>query len=172
MNNISHSYKVQIKLCRVMEFSLIFLMFLLPLSCAYCLLLPRFYDDSLPIDAIVVEWTSADNIYFIVDNLIIFFVLFQMYIFCKGVRQGQLFTSERIKNIKYIGLFIVIGYILKLFIRAFFESSIDELNTDYILVFSNELDSFQELLLGGGLLSLSYIFDKGRELKEESELVI
>lgn len=172
MNNISHSHKVQINLCRALEFSLIFFMLLLPLSCMYFIFVPDYNNEYLPMDAVVIEWTSADNTYYIVDNLVIFFVLLQMYIFCRGVRQGEIFTSKRIKNAKYIGLTLIIGYIINLFIRIFFESSMDEFNSDYILILSNELYSLQQLLLGGGILSLSYIFEKGSELKEENELVI
>lgn len=172
MNNISHSHKVQINLCRALELSLIFFMLLLPLSCMYFIFLSDYNNEYLPLDVEVIEWTSADNIYFIVDNLVIFFVLLQMYNFCRGVRQGELFTSKRIKNVKYIGITLIIGYIINLFIRFFFDSSMDAWDSSYILMLIDELYSLQQLLLGGGILSLSYIFEKGSELKEENELVI
>ncbi|MEY0878611.1 DUF2975 domain-containing protein [Providencia manganoxydans] len=172
MNSVSHSHKAQINLCRAMELSLIFFMLLLPLSCMYFIFLSDYNNEYLSLDVEVIEWTSADNIYFIVDNLVIFFVLLQMYTFCRGVRQGELFTSKRIKNVKYIGITLIIGYIINFFIRIFFDSSMDEWNYSYILTLINELYNLQQLLLGGGILSLSYIFEKGSELKEENELVI
>ncbi|MQC12496.1 hypothetical protein C4513_16760 [Morganella morganii] len=172
MNSISHSHKAQINLCRALEFSLIFFMLLLPLSCMYFIFLSDYNNEHLPLDAKLIEWTLADNTYYIVDNLVMFFVLLQMYIFCRGVRQGELFTNKRIKNVKHIGLTLIIGYILNLFIRVFFESSMDEWNSSYMLTLSNELYSLQQLLLGGGVLSLSYIFEKGSILKQENELVI
>ena len=169
MDKVSHSHKVQVRLCRIMEFTLIILIFSLPLSCLYFLYLPEYNGKYTPLNA---EWMQSETIYFIVDNLVITFVLLQMYVFCKGVRKGELFTNKRIKNVKYIGLTLVIGYILNILIRLFFESSSDDWNSSYVLMVSNELYSLQQLLLGAGILSLSYIFDKGRELKEENELVI
>lgn len=175
MKHLSHSYKIQTRLCYAIEILLVFIMLSLPLVCLYLLFLSSGIYQSLPEDVEIISWTSGDNILFIIDNFVIFLVLLQMYFFCKGIRLGELFTKERIKNVKCIGLILVIGYIINLSIRTFWISSTDVWNawdTNYLLKLSDELYNIQQLLLGGGLLSLSYIFDKGRELKEENELII
>ncbi|OKB68023.1 hypothetical protein BHU62_03265 [Serratia marcescens] len=171
MRVISHSHKVQIRLCRGMEIMLLFLMGTLPVVCGYLLFWPASDGQSFSFDT-EIEWTSGDNITFIVDNLVTFLVLLQMFIFSKGIRNGELFTKKRIRNVRNIGLILVLGYCFTLFIRIFFDSSLDEWNTDYVSVASSELYSLQQLLLGWGVLSLSYIFEKGKELEEERELVI
>ncbi|HHQ6627933.1 TPA: DUF2975 domain-containing protein [Serratia fonticola] len=173
MKVISHSHKVQVRLCRGMEIMLLFLMAALPIVCSYLLFWSGSDDgQSLSFDAEMIEWTSGDNLHFIVDNLVTFLVLLQMFIFSKDVRKGELFTKKRIRNVRCIGLILVLGYFLTLFIRVFFDSSLDEWKSDYLSTASEELYSLQQLLLGGGLLSLSYIFEKGKELEEERELVI
>ncbi|WP_413504376.1 DUF2975 domain-containing protein [Serratia grimesii] len=172
MKAISHSHKVQLRLCWGMEIMLLFLMVTLPVVCGYLLFWSGSSSQPFSFDTQIIEWTSGDNVHFIVDNLVTFLVLLQIFIFSKGVRKGELFTKKRIKNVKHIGLILVVGYFFTLFIRAFFDSSIDMWNSDYLSIASTELYSLQQLLLGGGLLSLSYIFEKGKELEEERELVI
>ncbi|MGF7483972.1 DUF2975 domain-containing protein [Providencia sp. SP181] len=172
MRNFSHSHKIQVRLCLTLEATLLFLMFALSVVCAYLLFWSGSNNQFFPQDAKIIEWTSGDSLYFIVDNLVIILVLFQMYLFCRGVRNGNVFTKSRIRNVKCIGLILVIGYIANLYIRTFFDSILDEWNSDYISIISTELYSLQQLLLGAGVFSLSYIFEKGKELKEENELVI
>ncbi|WP_017891213.1 DUF2975 domain-containing protein [Serratia sp. S4] len=172
MKVISHSHKVQVRLCRGMEIMLLFLMAALPIVCGYLLFWSGSEGQSLLFDAEMIQWTSGDNLHFIFDNLVTFLVLLQMFIFSKDVRKGELFTKKRIRNVKCIGLILVLGYFLTLFIRMFFDSSLDEWKLDYLSIASQELYSLQQLLLGGGLLSLSYIFEKGKELEDERDLVI
>lgn len=172
MNPLSHSRKIHIRLCRCLEIILLFLMGTLPVTCSYLLFYSGEDNPSFPPDADIIEWTLGDNLSFIIDNLVIFFVLLQMLMFSKGVRKGELFTKSRIRNIKGIGLALVLGYSLNLFARVFFDFATDEWNTDFLSFTNTELYSLQQLLLGGGVLSLSFIFEKGRMLEEESELVI
>ncbi|MGF7484007.1 DUF2975 domain-containing protein [Providencia sp. SP181] len=172
MRNVSHSHKIQVRLCLILESTLLFLMFTLPIVCAYLLFWSGSDNQYFPQDAKVIEWTSGDNLYFIIDNLVIFLVLFQMYLFCRGVRNGNVFTKSRIRNIKYIGLILVIGYIANVYIRTFFDSMLDEWNSDYLSIISTELYSLQQLLLGVVILYLSCIFEKVNKWKEKNGLVI
>ena len=171
MKVTSHSHKVHIRLCRGMELMLLLLMASLPIVCGYLLFWPTSGDQPFSLGS-EIEWTYGDNITFIVDHLVIFLLLTQMFIFSKGIRNGELFTKKRIVNVRNIGLILVLGYFFDLFIRIFFDSSLDEWNSEHVFVVSAELYSLQQLLLGWGVLSLSYIFGKGKELEEERELVI
>ncbi|HEJ0404581.1 TPA: DUF2975 domain-containing protein [Serratia marcescens] len=168
MKSISH--KVQVRLCWAMEAILIFLMLTLPLVCAWFWL--GSYEQYLPLGAEIIGSTSGDNLHYLIDNLVTFFVLCQMFIFSRGVRKGKLFTKKRIRNVRNIGLILVVGYCFNLFIRAFFDSSTDQWNADNMSIISTELYHLQQLLLGGGLFSLSYIFEKGKELEDERKLVV
>ncbi|MDT0204633.1 MULTISPECIES: DUF2975 domain-containing protein [Serratia] len=172
MNTLSHSRKIHIRLCRCLEIILLFLMGTLPVMCGYLLFYFGEDTSSFPPDAGIIRSTLGDNLSFIIDNLVIFFVLLQMFMFSKGVRKGELFTKSRIKNIRDIGLALTLGYSFNLFFRVFFDSATDKWNADFLSVVNTELYSLQQLLLGGGVLSLSFIFEKGRMLEEESELVI
>lgn len=161
-----------VKLCLGMEAILVFSLMAFPFVYAYWLCAP-FLDAAG--DRLVQEYvlSTRDILQSILDLLVIFPVLLQMLFFFRGVRRGQLFTLQRVRNARNIGLAFVIGYVLSMAVRTVTEPPFWE-GVDYSMMalISMEVYSLQQLLLGTGLLVLSYILEKATVLSDEQELVI
>lgn len=174
MKTMNSPLKALTRLCFFMELLLLISMVLIPLACAYFLYWPFGSTQDVPLPAFVEDpaWATNNNILFVFDNIVIFLVLLQIWFFFRGVRKGELFTWKRISNTRYIGLTLVLAYFMSLIFRIMTGFFHYDYRGDYIFMVSTELYGLLQLLLGAGLIALSYILEQAKKLKDEQDLVI
>lgn len=167
-NMLSAPQKKRSLLCLGMEIMLLLSLATLPVVCIFWLFLPFHVvtEDGQLLEGV---WDIRECTLFILDSLVVFLVLLRMQFFVKGVRYGELFSLKQVRNIRHAGLILVSGYGLGLAVRTLAEPLS---GFDTLILISMELDSLLQLLTGSGLLALSSIFEQGRVLHDEQELVI
>lgn len=162
------------RLCYCMELLLLIAMLMLPIVCTWVLFYPvdSMEDGPWPPYIEDAAWIMKENILFLFDNTAIFLVLLQVLFFFRGVRKGELFTIKRIYNTRHIGMTLVLAYFLSLVFRISMGFFYYEYRGDYMFIVSSELYGLLQLVLGAGLIMLSYILEQAKALKDEQDLVI
>lgn len=162
------------RLCLFMEILLVASLLVVFITCSYFLYYMH-ADEVESISAVDGEsgWFIKESIVFIFDNFIVSLILIQLKFFFKGVRMGELFSKRRIYETRTIGITLVASYFLSLLIRyATGVLHSDNSSMDYIFIISSELYGLLQVLFGVGLITLSSILKRAKELKDEQDLVI
>jgi len=88
--------------------------------------------------------------------------------------QGEIFTESTVKYIRYLGWTMIAGVIALPFEEALTTLILTIHNPpgDRIIAIGFESADFEELVVGGVIILISWIMDEGRKLRETDELTV